>query len=99
EPALEASLELPVVECEEVRALLPLDVDHLDELALAHLVGERTRRVDAEVEARFGKRRREFLLLVAPRLDAPDLHEQLRRTLLAVHHVPAPPPRARAQPA
>ena len=56
EAALEAVLELAPVEGEEVRALLALDVDDLDVLARAHLVGERGRRVDAEVEPRLGQR-------------------------------------------
>ena len=53
------------MEREEVRALLPLDVDHLDELAGAHLVREGGRRVDTHVESRLGERRRQLLLLVA----------------------------------
>ena len=65
EPALEPRLELPAMEREEVGALLALDVDHLDELACAHLVGERRRRVDPEVEPRLGEWGRELLLLVA----------------------------------
>ena len=67
EAALEPALELRAVEREEVRALLPLDVDHLDELARSHLVRERGRRVDADVEARLGERRRELVLLVGSR--------------------------------
>ena len=43
----------------------PFDVDHLDELAVPHLVRERRRPVDAEVEPRFGERRRQLHLLVA----------------------------------
>ncbi len=79
EPALETRLELAAVEGEEVRALLALDVDHLDELSRAHLVGKRGRRVDAEVEARLGERGRELLLLVAPGRRASHLDEELRR--------------------
>ena len=72
------------MEGEEVGALLSLDVDHLDELAGADLVGEGRRRVDAEVEPRLGERRRELLLLVAARRHAPHLDEELggrRRTV------------------
>ena len=65
------------MEGEEVGALLPLDVDHLDELAGAHLVGEGGRRVDADVEPRLGERRRELLLLVGARRHAPHLDEEL----------------------
>ena len=46
EASLLARLELAPVEREEVRALLALDVDHLDELTRANLVGERGRGVD-----------------------------------------------------
>src|SRR5262249_25626266 len=77
--ALEAPLQLAPVEREEVRALLPLDVDDLDELAGPHLVGERGRRVDPEVEPRLGQRRRELGLLVASRRGTPDLDEELPR--------------------
>ena len=58
---------LRAVEGEEVRALLALDVDDLDELARAHLVGERRRGVHAEVEPGLGERGRELELLVRAR--------------------------------
>ena len=79
---------LRAVEGEEVGALLSLDVDHLDELARADLVGERRRGVDAEVEPRLGERWRELLLLVAARRRAPDLDEELGRRRRAVDDAP-----------
>ena len=88
EAALEPRLELPAMEREEVGALLALDVDHLDELACAHLVGERSRGVDAEVEPRLGERRRELLLLVGARRRAPHLDEELGRGRRAVDDAP-----------
>ena len=88
EPAFEPVLELAPVERQEVGALFPLDVDHLDELAGAHLVRESGRRVDAEVETRLGEQRGEFLLLVPPRLDASDLDVELRRGRGSVHDAP-----------
>ena len=77
EAALEARLELASMEREEVGALLALDVDHLDELTGAHLVGERRGSVDPEVEPWLRERRREFLLLVAARRRATHLDEKL----------------------
>ena len=77
EPALEARLELASMEREEVGALLALDVDHLDELTGAHLVGERRGSVDPEVEPWLRERRRELLLLVAARRRATHLDEKL----------------------
>ena len=76
------------MEGEEVGALLALDVDHLDELAGAHLVGERGRGVDAEVEPRLGERWRELLLLVAARRRAAHLDEELGRRRRAVDDAP-----------
>ena len=58
------------MEGEEVRALAALDVDDLDVLALAHLVGERAGAVDAEVQARLGQRRRQLDLAGRPRRSA-----------------------------
>ena len=84
EPALDPALELAAVEGEEVGALLPLDVDHLDVLARAHLVGERGRGVDAHVEPRLGERRRELRLAVGPRRRAPDLDEEVGGRRVAV---------------
>ena len=51
------------MERQEVRALLALDVDHLDELAGLHLVAEGRRPVDPEVQARVGERGGELDLL------------------------------------
>ena len=65
EPSLDPVLELPTMEGQEVRALLALDVDDLDVLALAHLVGQRGGLVDAEVEPRLGQGRRQQLEAVA----------------------------------
>ena len=75
---------LPPVEREEVRALLALDVDHLDELARANLVRECGRRIDPDVEPRLGEWGRQLLLLVASRRRAPHLDEELRRRRCAV---------------
>ena len=77
EAALEPGLELPPVEGEEVGALLALDVDDLDELAGTHLVGERRRGVDPDVEPWLGERRRQLLLLVGARGRPPHLDEEL----------------------
>ncbi len=52
------------MEREEVGALLAFDVDDLDELTCAHLVGESRGCVHAEVEPRLREWRRELLLLV-----------------------------------
>ena len=76
------------MEGEEVGALLALDVDHLDELACAHLVGERRRRIDPEVEPRLGERRWELLLLVGARGRASHLDEELGRGRRAVDDAP-----------
>ena len=84
EPALEARLELAPMESEEVRALLALDVDDLDELPCAHLVRERGRGVDAEFETGLGKRRRELLLFVGARRHAPHVDEELGGGRIAV---------------
>ena len=84
ETSLDTRLELDAIEREEVGALLALDVDDLDELPRAHLVGERRRRVDTEVEPRLGERRRELLLLVRARRRAPHLDEELGRWRSAV---------------
>jgi hypothetical protein len=89
DPALEPALELVAVEGEEIRALLPAHVDDLDELALAHLVGQRRGAVDAEVEPGLGERRRQLDLVQGPRRRAPDLDHQGRRRRLAVDHAPA----------
>ena len=56
EAALLAVLQLRGAEGEEVGALAPSHVDHLDVLARLHLVGERRGAVDLEVEARVGER-------------------------------------------
>ena len=77
EPALPSRLELAPVEREEVRALLALDVDDLDELACAHLVRERSRGIDADVEPGLGQRRRQLLLLVRAGRGAAHLDEEL----------------------
>ena len=79
EPALEAPLQLLLVEGEEVRALAALDVEHLDVLALADLVGERRRGVDAEVQPRLGERRRQLDLLRRARDRPADLDVEVRR--------------------
>ena len=63
---------------------LPLHVDDLDELALAHVVGERRRLVDAQVEPRLGERRRQLDLRLRPRRGALDLHHQRRCRRVAV---------------
>ena len=84
EPALEAALELAGVEGEEVRALAALHVEHLDVLALAHLVGERGGAVDAEVQPRLGQRRRQLDLGERPRRRAPHLDDQVRGRRVSV---------------
>ena len=83
-PRSTPALELAAVEGEEVGALLPLDVDHLDELARAHLVRERGRGVDAHVEPGLGERRRELRLAVGARRRAPDLDEEVGGRRVAV---------------
>ena len=65
------------MEREEVRALLALDVDDLDELACAHLVRQRSRGIDADVEPGLGQRRRELLLLVRAGRGRAHLDEEL----------------------
>ena len=77
EAALDAVFEPPSVEREEVGALLPFDVDHLDELALAHFVGERSRFVDAEVEPGLREGRRKLELTVAAGRRPADLDEEI----------------------
>ena len=77
EPALDTRLELASMEREEIGALLAFDVDHLDELAGAHLVSERRGSLDTEVEPWFCERWRELLLLVAARRRATHLDEKL----------------------
>ena len=72
------------MERQEVRALLALDVDHLDVLTGLDLVAEGGRGVDAEVEPRLGERRRQLDLLPAARDRPSHLDEQLRRRQLAV---------------
>ena len=67
ESALDAGLQLAGVEGQEVRALLALDVDHLDVLAGADLVALGGRGVDPEVEAGLGERRRQLELLARAR--------------------------------
>ena len=74
---------LPRVEGEEVRALAALDVEHLDVLALAHLVGQRGGRVDAEVQPRLGQRLGKLDLGGRPRDRPADLDVQVAR-----RHVP-----------
>ena len=88
-PALEAALQLVLVEREEVRALLAPHVDDLDVLALLHLVGERGSLVDAEVEPRLRQRRRQLRLHLRPRRGALKLDDQRRRRRLTVDHPPA----------
>ena len=83
--ALETVLQLVLVEGQEVRALAPAHVDHLDELALAHLVGQRAGAVHAEVEARVGERRRQLGLGVGARRVALDLDHERGRRRVAVH--------------
>ena len=65
EAAFDPVVELVPVEREEVRALLALDVDHLDELARLDLVAASRGPVDPEVQPRFGERRWELDLLAA----------------------------------
>ena len=84
EPALEAALELAGVEGEEVRALTALHVEHLDVLALAHLVGERGGAVDAEVQPRLGQRRRQLDLDERPRRRPPHLDDEVRGRRVSV---------------
>ena len=98
EPALEAALELAGVEGEEVRALAALDVEHLDVLALAHLVGERGGAVDAEVQPRLGQRRRQLDLgeraaasRAAPRRSGPSRARRRRRSGPPARRRPASP--------
>ena len=86
EAALDAVLELPAMEREEVRALLALDVDDLDVLAGLDLVGQGRRAVHAEVEARLGERGRELELIVGPRARPSDLHVEVRRRDAALQH-------------
>ena len=89
EAALDAVLELGPVEREEVGALLALDVDDLDELAGSHLVRERRCHVDSKVEPRLRERRGKLVLLVAARLGAAHLDEQLGGWGRAVHDPPS----------
>jgi len=81
------------VEGEEVRALRALHVENLDVLARVHLVAARGRRIDAEVQAWLGQRRRELELRARPRARAPliSISKLRRRALSALHY---PPPRA-----
>ena len=67
------------MEGEEVGALLALDVDDLDELAGADLVGESGGGVDADVEARFGERGRQLLLVVRASRGSSNLDQDLGR--------------------
>jgi hypothetical protein len=76
------------MERKEVGALLPLDVDHLDELPGANLVREGGRRIDAHVESRLREGRRKLLLLVGARRHAPHLDEELGRRRRAVDDAP-----------
>jgi len=85
EPPLEPVLQLVLIEGEEVRALLPLDVDDLDVLPRHDLVGECRGLVDAEVEPRFGERRRQLDLELRPRTCPLHLDDQRRGGRLAVH--------------
>jgi hypothetical protein len=55
--ALDALVELPPAEGQEVGALAALDVDHLDELARLDLVALGRGPVDPEVEPRIGQGR------------------------------------------
>ena len=87
--ALEPLLQLVLVEGEEVRALLALHVDDLDELALAHLVGQRRRPVHAEVEPRLGQRRRQLQLGRGTRACPLELDHERRGRRVAVHEAPA----------
>ena len=68
---------------------LPCDVDDLDVLALAHLVGERGRLVDAEVEPRLRQRRAAARPRFGPRRRPLDLDDQRGRRPVAVDD-PAP---------
>ncbi len=88
EAALEPSLQLLSVKGQEVRALLPLHVDHLDELARSHLVRERGRGVDADVEAGLGEGWRELVLLVGARSGPSHLDEELGGGRCAVDDSP-----------
>ena len=87
--ALDPLVELVGVEGEEVRALAARDVDDLDELALAHLVGERARLVHAEVEPRLGERRRQLGLRARRDLGADQLDDERGRRPVAVDHAAA----------
>ena len=86
EPALRSVLELPAMERQEIRALLPLDVDDLDVLPGLHLVGESRGPVDPEVQTRFREWGRQLELVVGPRARPPDLDIEVRPRDAAVQH-------------
>ena len=79
QPALQSGLELVLVEGEEVRALLALDVDDLDVLALPDLVGQGRGLVHAEVEPRLRQRRRQLEVDLRPRAGPLELDDERRR--------------------
>ena len=84
EPAFDPVVELAPVERQEVRALLALDVDHLDELAGLHLVAPGRRPVDPEVQAGFGERGGELDLLRRSRPRPMHLDDEVARRGSAV---------------
>ena len=88
EAAFDPVVELVPVEREEVRALLALDVDHLDELAGLDLVAASRGPVDPEVQPGFGERRWELDLLRRARPGAVHLDDEVARRGSAVHHPP-----------
>ncbi len=89
-PRSRPALKLVLVEGEEVRALLALDVDDLDVLALLDLVGQRRGLVHAEVEPRLGQRRRQLELDLLARPPAVPPPPAPRPARVSVHEAARP---------